>query len=254
MQSYNDADSELTGRCKERRKVANNTWAERRPNGDIAIRLHDTDIVTYSPDGSITLNTGGWFTVTTKERMNRFTTFGVSSVKGEWQVALRNPLYRPHYDGDYRDNPYWSDPVPYRDGMRFDGTRWHGIPDPDEVLAERARRKKVTKDINAFIKSITPDMIVTSWENTGGDCLLCRFAADDEMFGGHDDCLESHVEEHYFHATLAYRAIKAKGYPNPEVIMQMIYSDAKRGSVDRLLTDALRSFLKKRLVQGVAVR
>lgn len=248
MQSYTDADSELTGRCKERRKVANNTWAERRPNGDIAIRLHATDVVTYSPDGSITLNTGGWFTVTTKERMNRFTPFGISSVKGEWQVALRNPLYRPHYDGDHRDNPYWSDPVPYRDGMRFDGTRWHGIPDPDEVLAERARRNALRKEINAFVKSITPDDIVRQFNHPEGDCWGCAFG----LGGG--DCLADHVKERYFHLALARRAVTDRGYRMPDVILSMILSDAVNyNRVSRDLTDALRKYLVKHLITGVAV-
>jgi hypothetical protein len=82
MQSYQEADEQLTGRCHKRRKIANNTWLERRstnfdsdiedPDDEIAVRLHNTDVVTFRRDGAITLNTGGWFTVTTKERINRF--------------------------------------------------------------------------------------------------------------------------------------------------------------------------------------
>lgn len=246
MQSYTEADAQLTGRCKERRKIANNTWLERRGDDAIAVRLHQTDVVTYRADGSITLDTGGWFTVTTKERMNRFTPFGISSRRGEWQVALRNPLYRPHFEGDYKLNPYWLEPVPYRDGMTFDGTNWHGVPDPVEVQAERVVRDKLKKDIDAFVKSITPQMVVRAFDNTGGDCLMCRFDSD--------ECLATHVEEHYFHGTLAYRAIKDRGYWNPDVILSMIYSEAlQRDRVDRLLTDALRKFLRKRLITGVAV-
>lgn len=34
------------------------------------IRYHNTDVVTFTPD-TITLDTGGWWTVTTKNRMNQ---------------------------------------------------------------------------------------------------------------------------------------------------------------------------------------
>lgn len=245
MQSYPEADAQLTGRCKDRRKIANNTWLERRDDETIAVRLHQTDVVTYRADGSITLDTGGWFTVTTKDRMNRFTPFGVSSRRGEWQVASRNPDYDPDtYDPD--TNPYWGDTVPYRDGMTWRAGHWDGIPDAAEVEAERIVREKLKKDINAFVKSITPQMIVRAFDNPGGDCLLCRF--------GEDDCLTTHIDEHYFHATLARRAIEDRGYINPDVILSMIYYDAQRDRVSRDLTDGLRRFLKRRCIEGVAVR
>ena len=34
------------------------------------IRLHDTDILTFQPDGAILINTGGWNTPTTRDRLN----------------------------------------------------------------------------------------------------------------------------------------------------------------------------------------
>jgi hypothetical protein len=37
------------------------------------VKLHATDIVTYHADGAIGLNTGGWETVVTSQRINRFT-------------------------------------------------------------------------------------------------------------------------------------------------------------------------------------
>jgi hypothetical protein len=59
-----------------RRKLANNTYLEERfdPNWIAplyAVRLHSTDVVTFRPNDTIELNTGGWRTVTTKERINR---------------------------------------------------------------------------------------------------------------------------------------------------------------------------------------
>jgi hypothetical protein len=250
MKSYQAADKRLTGRTPMRRKIGNNTWLERRGD-DIAVRLHDTDIVVYHPDGSITLDTGGWFTVTTKARMNEHTEFGVSSVRGEWQVAVRNPAHHPvPWPSDAEPEPYWLEPVPFHNGMTWHGDHWTGVPEPDEIEAERAARKKLTREINAFIKSITPERITHAWENPGGDCLMCRL----EPGVGGTDHLATHVEEDYFHASLAYQAIKAANFNNPEFIMQMIYADAQYGRVSDTLTSSLRKYLKRNLIEGVAVR
>ena len=60
-----------------------------------AIRLHQTDIVTFHPEdangitGVVTLNSGGWQTVTTKRRMNaclRSQGWRVCQTKGIWSV------------------------------------------------------------------------------------------------------------------------------------------------------------------------
>ena len=267
--TYKEADASLTGRCKESRKVANNTYLKRRGD-DIAVKLHDTDVVTYHPNGSITLNTGGWYSVTTKERMSRFTNFGVHTNRGEWAVLNPNPNYDVNAPWDAPDRePYWlEDVTPYRDGMTWTGKKWKGAPTPKQVEKERARRKKVRKDINAFIRSITPEQIIRQFENPGGDCFLCRIETpqvDENGWrssgigssppGDTAGCLASHVEEHYFHLSLMRRAITAHGYRNPDVILSMIYSDAVNyNKVSKDLTDTLRKFLVRNLIEGVATK
>ena len=52
--------------------VAHNTVEYWRPNGTRVIRYHLTDILEFAPDGTITFNTDGWQTVTTKARLNHF--------------------------------------------------------------------------------------------------------------------------------------------------------------------------------------
>ncbi len=54
------------------RFVARNTveWFE--SDGTRHIRLHDTDILTFHPGGSISIYTGGFNTHTTRDRLNRF--------------------------------------------------------------------------------------------------------------------------------------------------------------------------------------
>lgn len=68
--------------------VATNT---RHENGDTIIRYHQTDVVRFN-DKQIILNTGGWFTNTTKLRMNQASHqyglgFGVCQEKGAWYIS-----------------------------------------------------------------------------------------------------------------------------------------------------------------------
>ena len=67
--NYKNANDKLQGRCKDSRKIANNTYLKRRGQ-DIAVMLHETDIVIFHPNNTFTLNSGGYRTRTTKARMN----------------------------------------------------------------------------------------------------------------------------------------------------------------------------------------
>lgn len=66
---YIIAEMFLKGR--KSRKYARNTYFERLSPSTIGVRLHKTHIVVIHEDNSITLNTGGWETITTRDRMNR---------------------------------------------------------------------------------------------------------------------------------------------------------------------------------------
>ena len=76
---YAEARERLGNR--DSRKVANNTYLVKRSigtNGDepISLRLHSTYILTWYPDGCVEYNHGGYTTVTTKDRLNRYGPMG----------------------------------------------------------------------------------------------------------------------------------------------------------------------------------
>lgn len=72
--NYQEADAKLQGRCYQSRKLANNTYLKRRTWGKTAIaaQLHSTDVITFYEDGRIEVSTGGWDTVTTRDRINNY--------------------------------------------------------------------------------------------------------------------------------------------------------------------------------------
>ena len=79
-----------SGRNDTYRKIANNTHVVLQKNGDIAIQLHSTNIVTFTVDGDVVLDSGGWKTPTTKQRMTLFSPVSVYSNKGVWYCHDKN--------------------------------------------------------------------------------------------------------------------------------------------------------------------
>lgn len=72
---------------KTTRKIANNTQLEKYSDREYAaVRLHSTEVVRYYPNGDIQLNSGGYRTSTTKERLNTFSPVNVSQRDFAWYV------------------------------------------------------------------------------------------------------------------------------------------------------------------------
>ena len=221
--NYQTLDSKLTGRCKDSRKVANHTYLKRRGD-DIALQLHTTDVVTFHRDGSITLSSGGWRTVTTKERISSY--YRVSSVAGVW---------------------YMKDGSLFYDGVTVDAAG--DVVNPRVSGDYEVRLKTLKKRIRTFAKAFeanTKDIALPS----NGDCWGCSFTAADndpthriEVMG--IDHYWVHFEEGYFVPSLLGNAILSKGYGNPS----FIYSLCQTGTWDcyKLIYDFLLKQLQPEL-------
>lgn len=85
-------------RNKTSRKIGNNTYAEILNDDTVAIKLHSTYVVKIRADGTYTLNSGGWQTLTTKDRINQYSPVRVYQRKFEWFVKINNKEY-PFMDG-----------------------------------------------------------------------------------------------------------------------------------------------------------
>ena len=79
---------------RDSKKLCNNTYLKRLDDC-IAVLLHCTYIIKYYPDGRIVLNTNGWETVTTKDRLNGFLgwPFGICTISGRWFLRCRDGIY-----------------------------------------------------------------------------------------------------------------------------------------------------------------
>lgn len=119
--TYKTALEKLAGR--DSRKVANNTSLRRNLDAtvqteSVALRLHSTDILTFNRDGSVTATSGGWKTVTTKDRLNSYLPHGwrVYQDKGVWYWS-RRILDTSDPEGGCKPAP--GSGTPFTDGDRI---------------------------------------------------------------------------------------------------------------------------------------
>jgi len=72
--------------CIKSKKIDNNTIEYLQNNGTKVIRLHQTDIITFK-NGVVILNSGGWRTPTTRNRINKYSGIHVNQLKGQWFIG-----------------------------------------------------------------------------------------------------------------------------------------------------------------------
>lgn len=80
---YKTAAQTLNGRKK--RKIGNNTYLEQ-IDEVFVIRLHNTDIIKIYPDETQVIQTGGYRTATTKNRINEYSFVGISQKNYSWYL------------------------------------------------------------------------------------------------------------------------------------------------------------------------
>lgn len=90
----------------------------------IAVRLHSTHIVRFYEDGRVTLHTGGWQTVTTKDRLNEFITSRIYQKNHNWYVVGHDA------SGAYD----WDNPQDFTEGFTL-----HDATIPDESASNGKR-------------------------------------------------------------------------------------------------------------------
>jgi hypothetical protein len=183
----------------------------------IGVRYHSTDVVIFHADGSVTLDSGGYRTVTTKRRMNDFTRITVRQKQGMW---------------------YANDEVFY-DGMRFDAQGLHmKNEENDKQVIEVERVQKLTKQINEFTKGIKAGLEDGSINvPSSGDCWYCLFKWDESS----NDHLQSHLDESYHVPSLIRNAIERSG---------------SRAEMDYFLHREESAFvsIKERMIDGIGDR
>ena len=196
------------GRNKDNRPApegAKNTRIIRLDEHSIGLKLHDTVIVIYSDNGTIQLNTDGWQTVTTRERMNRWQNkFSIHQTQFIWYITYQNETYL------FEDNMYLT----YDNKVLSSDLK--PIKPYDKQAIKKAKALKCKVDaycnemVNRFINQKLP-------MHDAGDCLLCSMVRVDnnEPLGMNDSShILSHIKEKYYVPSLFNNMINEALKPN----------------------------------------
>jgi hypothetical protein len=175
-----------------------------------AVKLHDTNVVTFNPDGTIILNTGGYQTKTTKDRMNdaiREHGLNITQSKGMWYIT----------DGE--NTQLFQDYLEIRN---------YKLDPKADISSFEGYKKKVDKLVSKYIKGFLDHIEKHGLEDPGpGDCWPCcmkdvNHASLDPM--GIDHYLD-HFAENYYVPSLLQNAVVQKGYGDPSLIWSMMKRD-----------------------------
>ncbi len=209
IRSYTEAAKYLaeSKRSKTSRKIEHNTWVEQRGD-NIAIRLHQTDVVVFRPDGSTVLSTGGWKTNTTRSRLNEYLPYGyrIGQTKGQWDLWR----WKVGTEGKKWENRE-QESHPFVDGITISAKgKISGAGTATTVKAEANRKKKILEYIDGFLKAIHACKVK---QPGGGDCWFCALKTDDgKTLGdahGDNDHIGGHVRSRYYVASLVANAVEA---------------------------------------------
>jgi len=190
----------LKGRSKIERKVANNTIA-RIEDDKIIIKYHSSDIVELT-ESTIKLDSCGYKTYTTKERLN-------------WYIPTPYSLYQKDhvwYVWNYEDKKTYV----FQDGIVFikmQDRTWNldltTCAKQSEIKRIKSTKRKINNYVNKYIKALTQGELKKPSE---GDCWYCLFQTEDNISLGQAtnniDHLESHFDENYLVPSLLMNAIR----------------------------------------------
>jgi hypothetical protein len=219
----------------DKKKLANNTYLAKRDDAFV-IRLHNTDIVKIKEESNqtfFTVNTDGWMTSTTKERINSFTPLRIFQKRGVWYV--------------YQQIDGREEIVQFFDGMTVDQSG-RVVNSAEASLDGIEAGRKLDQMITDYIKKFCDQSIKEGLPlpRTGDcwDCGLYSQAKSEQRNQDNMDHVYSHLEETYIHGSLLVYAATVAGYSSPQFILAIIQRDCQRGDVT-MLKRVFRKFFKK---------
>lgn len=227
--------------------VGNNTVEYFKANGDRVVRLHSTDIIIFKPNGMVLLNSGGWKTVTTKDRLNSFLTghfpgkyVGINQEKGQWYWTVRVR----EIDSSYK----LVQKVVFTDWMTINP---EGLAILSSVIeGEYANEDKINFDrkLKNYLKMAKEELTTNGIPMpNSGDCWFClmRDQATGKPIGDEDtEHLNSHLDEGYLFGALIYNALWDSGrIPN----VWMLPGMADESWRIETIINALRRYFKRKL-------
>ena len=228
-----------------RKKLDNNTYLHQIDKDTFGVKLHDTFVVKIHSNDTYTLDSGGWQTPTTKDRINNYGPARIYQSKGIW---------------------YFVDRQLFADGCVVDASG--NRIDKAQISVEKTEKLKAKLDrmVSKYIKGFIEHLMTQTdglTRPSNGDCWGCLMrkadkqetkvgsfrtkrasVKDSEAMGL--DHLFDHFREKYYVPSLLFKAIEERGYNDPVFIWQYIEMDVKQGRKPDHAAQALRQYFTRR--------
>lgn len=225
--NYENANQILQGRNKDSKKLANNTYLIRN-NDSIAVKLHNTNVVTFYSDGRIILDSGTWRTNTTKDRINTYSGFRISQNSGKWTLHVNGNSY------------------PFNDGITIKNNKVSNFGKLN-LKADKKLKDRIKK-----YAELCASKIPLAHPNSG-DCWYCHMITDDKKTLGDafkdSDHLKSHMTEKYVVPSLVYNAMIEAGYnPTRNIQFSLVFDNPSK------MTDLAQDTVKRSVTKYLQKR
>lgn len=210
------------------RKAGRNTVIFSLTDGTEICKYVNTHVSTKKPDGTVVLQSGGYRSQTTKERIWMHSGVGISQIKGVW---------------------YMPDGSLFYDGIILKGREVISA----KIMPTKANNKAIAemkKKIKAYVELITPSNFP---KPKTGDCFFCmgKEVGTDANLGDitkNTDHLLDHLKDGYIVGSLLVNALKEDGMDDRAVGHTYSMPEIRLWQVHRAVT----RYLTRRLLPGVA--
>jgi hypothetical protein len=197
-----------------------------RNGGNISIRLHNTNVVTITPEDDIILDSGGWHTSTTKDRISGYARIYQSD--GNWYITHGGKVYR------FKDNMI----------LHNDGTV------TGAAIDDIKEDKRIKAKVKAYAKACADAVPLP--EPGAGDCFYCHMVTEsNESLGdatSNTEHIDLHMAEGYIVPSLVFHALKESG--NTDFIMTLVFANPDNYMIDmakeRVYKSVYRYILKRK--------
>lgn len=239
---YKSVIEKLNGR--ESKKVMHNTYlqwrTEESSTGErgraVALKYHNTDVITWHADGRIVVDVDGWQTPTTKLRLNEFLpagfraysdrgvwyistpefdeprtrTFSCYECRKGWNAVIELSKLTTNLSGEKTEycpkcgkkadyaSPWRSKTVAYKDGLTLvkNGDGQWHV-DPETVGEDTKAQLKLKRRVDKYAKGFVDALRAGKVEAPGlGDCMFCLMRDADKVPVGEAFKDKGHIESH----------------------------------------------------------